>query len=95
MFYRLNRVKHEAGKRDSLVAYLKSQEGTLSSIEGLQSVTIVGVSETESMGLAAYESEDHFNVAQEKIQEMMAGMMPLMTAPPDTDTGNVIWSFKK
>ena len=47
------------------------------------------------MGLAAYESEDHFNVAQEKIQEMMAGMMPLMTAPPDTDTGNVIWSFKK
>ena len=33
--------------------------------------------------------------AEEKFKEIMGGMMPFMTAPPEVNNGDVCWSVQK
>ena len=33
--------------------------------------------------------------AEEKFKEIMVGMMPFMTAPPEVNNGDVCWSVQK
>ena len=95
MHYRITKVQHEAGKRDDIVAYLKTKDEDVLSIEGLQSVRMIEISETESIAISKYENEQQLKMAEEKFKEIMGGMMPFMTAPPEVDNGNVCWSVQK
>ena len=95
MHYRITKVYHEPGKRDDIVAYLKTKDEDVMSIEGLQSVRMIALSETESIAISKYENEQQLKMAEEKFKEIMGGMMPFMTAPPDVINGVVCWSVKK
>ena len=57
MHYRITKVHHEPGKRDDIVAYLKTKDEDVMSIEGLQSVRMIALSETESIAISKYENE--------------------------------------
>ena len=65
------------------------------SIEGLQSVRMIALSETESIAISKYENEQQLKMAEEKFKEIMGGMMPFMTAPPEVNNGDECWSVKK
>ena len=54
MHYRITKVNHEQGKRDDIIAYLKTKNEDINSIEGLQSVRMIAISETESIALSKY-----------------------------------------
>ena len=95
MHYRITKVQHEPGKRDDIVAYLKTKDEDVRSIEGLQSVRIIALSETESIAISKYENEQQLKMAEEKFKEIMGGMMPFMTAPPEVSNGDECWSVKK
>ena len=95
MHYRITKVQHEPGKRDDIVAYLKTKDEDVMSIEGLQSVRIIALSETESIAISKYENEQQLKMAEEKFKEIMGGMMPFMTAPPEVNNGDECWSVKK
>ena len=52
-------------------------------------------SETESIAISKYENEQQLTMAEEKFKEIMGGMMPFMTAPPEVHNGDECWSMKK
>ena len=95
MHYRITKVQHEPGKRDDIIAYLKTKDEDVISIEGLQSVRMIALSETESVAISKYENEQQLKMAEEKFKEIMSGMMPFMTAPPEVNNGDECWSVKK
>ena len=95
MHYRITKVQHEPGKRDDIVAYLKTKDEDVRSIEGLQSVRMIEISETESIAISKYENEQQLRMAAEKFKDIMGGMMPFMTAPPEVNNGDVCWSVQK
>jgi len=95
MHYRITKVHHDSGKRDEIIAYLKTKDEDVRSIEGLQSVRMIAISETESLAISKYENEQQLTMAEEKFKEIMGGMMPFMTAPPEVNNGDECWSVKK
>ena len=95
MHYRITKVNHELGNRDNIIAYLKTKNEEIKSIEGLQSVRMIEISETESIAISKYENEQQLTMAEEKFKEIMGGMMPFMTAPPEVNNGDVCWSVQK
>ena len=95
MHYRITKVNHELGNRDNIIAYLKTKSEEIKSIEGLQSVRMIAISETESIAISKYENEQQLTMAEEKFKEIMGGMMPFMTAPPEVHNGDECWSMKK
>ena len=95
MHYRITKVHHEQGKRDDIIAYLKTKNEDIKSIEGLQSVRMIAISETESIAISKYENEQQLTLAEEKFKKIMVGMMPFMTAPPEVHNGDECWSMKK
>ena len=95
MHYRITKVQHEPGKREDIIAYLKTKDEDVMSIEGLQSVRMIALSETESIAISKYENEQQLKMAEEKFKEIMGGMMPFMTAPPEVNNGDECWSVKK
>ena len=95
MHYRITKVHHDLGKRDDIIAYLETKDEDIRSIEGLQSVRMIEISETESIAISKYENEQQLTMAEEKFKEIMGGMMPFMTAPPEVHNGDECWSMKK
>ena len=95
MHYRITKVNHELGKRDDIIDYLNIKNKEINSIEGLQSVKMIATSETESIAISKYENEQQLTMAEEKFKEIMSGMMPFMTAPPEVHNGDECWSMKK
>ena len=95
MHYRITKVNHELGNRDNIIAYLETKNEEIKSIEGLQSVRMIAISETESIAISKYENEQQLTMAEEKFKEIMGGMMPFMTALPKVYNGDECWSTKK
>ena len=95
MHYRITKVNHEPRKRDNIIAYLQTKNEDIKSIEGLQSVRMIAINETESIAISTYENEQQLTMAEEKFKEIMGGMMPFMTAPPEVNNGDECWSVKK
>ncbi len=95
MHYRITKVHHEPGERDDIIEYLKTKDEDIRSIEGLQSVRMIAISENESIAISKYENEQQLTMAEKKFKEIMGGMMPFMTAPPEVNNGDECWSMKK
>ena len=95
MHYRITKVHHDLGKRDDIIAYLETKDEDIRSIEGLQSVRMIEISETESIAISKYENEQQLTMAEEKFKEIMGGMIPFMTGPPEVSNGDECWSMKK
>ena len=77
MHYRITKVNHGQGKRDDNIAYLKTKNEDINSIEGLQSVRMIAISETESIALSKYENEQQLTMADEKFKEIMGKILIL------------------
>tara|TARA_Y100001970_G_C13754774_1_gene612782 strand:- start:107 stop:394 length:288 start_codon:yes stop_codon:yes gene_type:complete len=94
MHYRITKVYHEADKRDELVEVLDSKKEILNSFDGLKSVRMVAVSDTSTIAVSEYETEEQLNAVEHKFQEVMIDLMPLMTSPPEVHNGDVFWDYK-
>ena len=79
MHYRITKVYHEAGKRGELSELLNEKKGMLKDFEGLKSVRMVGVSETATIAVSEYDTEDQLKAVEPKFQEVMVDLMSLMT----------------
>jgi hypothetical protein len=93
MHFRITKVSHAAGKRDELIAMLKSKEDIIQSFEGLKYVKMVAVSDTQTVAISEYESEAALIAVEGRFKEVMVGMVPLMTGPPEVLNGDVFWDM--
>ncbi len=95
MHYRITKIKHNFESLDDLISYLGMVESDVQSIDGLQSVTVVNISETESVAFSSYENEDQMNNAGEKYRQIMGGMAQYITAPPEMSNGDCVWAWSR
>ena len=94
MYYRITKVTHKPGFQDKIRDYIKSKEDLMKAIIGLQSVTLIEIDETSSMGISLYENEQQVIDAEEQFKEIMGGMMSFMTAPPEILSGSQFWKYE-
>ena len=93
MYYRITKATVQPGKFDEAMATMESLRESISKINGLVSSNLIRISETEMIGVAAYESKEHLEASQTEFQELMAKMMPYMAGAPDVSFGEGIFSF--
>lgn len=91
MYFRVTKVTHEAGKRDELVAMLKTKEDIINSFEGLKYVKMLAISDTQTVAISEYDSEAALQAVQGRFREVMMDMVPLMSGPPEVVHGGVFW----
>ena len=72
---------------------MESLREDISKMNGLVSSNIVRISETEIIGVAAYESKELLEASQEEFSKLMANMMPFMAGAPEVSFGEGIFSF--
>jgi hypothetical protein len=95
MHYRISKVKHAAGARESMISHLESMSDKIHAIAGLYSVKLVEISETESIAFSKYDNAQQVIDAEDQFREIMGGMMQFMTGPPEIMNGDVIWQVSK
>ncbi len=93
MYYRITHARVHPEKYDEAMATIESLRESIGGISGLISSRLIRTSETEMVGVAAYESKEHLEASQEEFAELMSSMMPYMAAPPEISFGEDIFSF--
>ncbi len=93
MYYRITQATFQEGTYDEAMTMMESIRDRFSEINGLVSSRLVRVSETEVMGIAAYESKEHLEASQTQYNELMGNMMPFLAAPPTVSFGELVMSF--
>lgn len=83
MFYRVGKFKHELGKTDEIMDFFKSNEDTFKA------------SEEEVVGVAMWESKEHFEQSADRIQSVLSGLAELISGPPEVYEGNSGYIFDR
>ena len=93
MHYRITRLKHSEENQSKVIAYLESVTEQIESIEGLLSITLVSVSNTETLGLSKYESEEKMVNANPIQQIILSGAVEFFSGVPEVENGDVLWKW--
>ena len=93
MYYRITRVQHAAENRQAMIDTIKSKQELIRSFKGLRYVRMIAVSDTETVAISEYESEEALNAVQDRFREVMVDMVPLMSGAPAVDHGDAFWEM--
>tara|TARA_B100000579_G_scaffold364355_1_gene323294 strand:- start:63 stop:413 length:351 start_codon:yes stop_codon:yes gene_type:complete len=93
MYYRITRATVRPGMYDEAMATMESLRDSIGNINGLITSRLIRISETELVGVAAYESKEHLEASQIEFTELMSNMAPYMAAPPSISYGEQVLSF--
>ena len=94
MYYRITRAEVRPGMYDEAMTIMESLRESIGNINGLITSRLIRISETELVGVAAYESKEHLDASQTEFTELMSNMAPYMAAPPSVSYGEQVLSFK-
>ena len=93
MYYRITKATVQSDKFDEAMSTMESLRESIGKIDGLVSSNLIRISETEMIGVAAYESEELLEASQAEFNELMANMMPYMAGKPEVSFGEGVFSF--
>ena len=93
MYYRITRATIQTGTFDQAMATMESIVESFSEINGLVTSRLIRISETELLGVAAYESKELLEASQTQWDELMSNMMPFLAAPPSVSHGEQVMAF--
>ena len=93
MYYRITKATVQSDKFDEAMSTMESLRESIGKIDGLVSSNLIRISETEMIGVAAYESEELLEASQDEFNELMANMMPYMAGKPEVSFGEGVFSF--
>tara|TARA_B100002051_G_C16675385_1_gene606816 strand:- start:6 stop:296 length:291 start_codon:yes stop_codon:yes gene_type:complete len=93
MYYRITKATVQSDKVKEAMSTMESLRESIGKINGLVSSNLIRISETEMIGVAAYESKEHLEASQNEFNELMANMMPYMAGTPEVSFGEGVFSF--
>ena len=93
MYYRITHATVRAGMYDEAMTTMESLRESIGNINGLITSRLIRISETELIGVAAYESKEHLDASQTEFAELMSSMAQYMAAPPSISYGEQVLSF--
>ena len=80
--------------KDKMTQYLDSKKDLIKTINGLHSVRLVAVSETQTIAISHYDNAQQVADAEETFKQIMIGMKVFFTAPPEIMHGDIFWSVE-
>ena len=93
MYYRITKATVQSDKLEEAMSTMESLRESMGRINGLVSSNLIRITETEMLGVAAYESKEHLEASQKEFNELMANMMPYMAGAPEVSYGEGVFSF--
>ena len=93
MYYRITHATIQTGTFDQAMATMESIVESFSEINGLVTSRLIRMSETELLGVAAYESKELLEASQTQFDELMSNMAPFLAAPPSVSYGEQVMTF--
>ena len=93
MYYRITRAEVRPGMYVEAMTIMESLRESIGNINGLITSRLIRISETELVGVAAYESKELLDASQNEFTELMSNMAPYMAAPPSVSYGEQVLSF--
>ena len=93
MYYRITKATVQSDKLEEAMSTMESLRESMGRINGLVSSNLIRITETEMLGVAAYESKDHLEASQKEFNELIANMMPYMAGAPEVSYGERVFSF--
>ena len=93
MYYRITRATIQSGTFDQAMETMESIVESFSEINGLVTSRLIRISETELLGVAAYESKELLEASQTQYNELMSNMMPFLAGPPSVTYGEQVMEF--
>ena len=93
MYYSITHATVLPGMYDEAMATMESLRESIGKINGLITSRLLRLSETELVGVAAYESKGHLEASQTEFTELMSNMAQYMAAPPSVSYGEQVFSF--
>tara|TARA_B100000459_G_scaffold64120_1_gene35088 strand:+ start:1764 stop:2054 length:291 start_codon:yes stop_codon:yes gene_type:complete len=93
MYYRITHATVRPGMYDEAMTTMESLRESIGNIDGLITSRLIRITETEVVGVAAYESKEHLEASQTEFTELMSKMAPYMAAPPSVSFGEQVLSF--
>ena len=94
MYYRITKVTHGANDRDKMISYLDSKKDMIKTIEGLHSVRLVSITDTQTIAISKYDNAQQVADAEEIFKQIMVGMKVFFTAAPEIMHGDVFGRHK-
>ena len=93
MYYRITKATVQSDRLEEAMSTMESLREGIGKINGLVSSNLIRISETEMIGVAAYESKEHLEASENEFNELMANMMPYMARAPEVSFGEGVFSF--
>ena len=93
MFYRMSRLHFDEDRFADLVAWAQSAKPRVQEIPGLVFADIARTGPGEGMVLAAYETEEDFDLARATVAGLFEEMAHHLTDRPHTHAGSSDFSF--
>ena len=93
MYYRITHATIQSEMYDQAMATMESIRDSFSEINGLLNSRLIRISETELVGIAAYESKELLEASQTQYDELMGNMMPYLAGPPTVSHGNQVLAY--
>ena len=93
MYYRVTHATIQSGTFDQAMATMESIVESFSEINGLVTSRLIRISETELLGVAAYESKELLEASHAQYDELMGKMAPFLAAPPSVSHGEQVMAF--
>ena len=95
MHLRQTRFGYHEGQFDQVTSFATTLVDRMNETEGLHSITIVKISESEGQILAFYETEEDMKKGQGLYLNALAGVLPFITLVPDAQEFEVAWMWKR
>ena len=93
MYYRITHATIQSEMYDQAMATMESIIDSFNEINGLLNSRLIRISETELVGIAAYESKELLEASQTQYDELMSNMMPYLAGPPTVSHGNQVLTY--
>ena len=95
MHLRQTRFGYHEGQFDQVTSFATILVDRMNETEGLHSITIVKISESEGQILAFYETEEDMKKGQGLYLSALAGVLPFITLVPDAQEFEVAWMWER
>ena len=84
-------VSLQPGKMEEVTKFLDEQSGVVTELGGMIGFAVAVTGEDEITIIGLYESSQNARDASDAVQEIFAGMAPLVTSPPDRAVYSGAW----
>tara|TARA_B100000459_G_C8553381_1_gene190604 strand:+ start:384 stop:674 length:291 start_codon:yes stop_codon:yes gene_type:complete len=92
MYYRITQATLQPGTYEEAMATMDSLLESIGKIKGLMNSRLIRISETEVVGVAAYESKELLEASETAFTTLMSSMIPFLAGPPSVSFGEQVFS---